>query len=86
VRVGGYAMAAGTLEAFGWYRMGCLTLPPQGAELEVVLAETAPQDWYVADSSPGLPRAGEALVKARGPEAVPVQEGDTTLVSRKVRI
>lgn len=72
--------------AFGWYRVGYLTLPPQGSELEVVLAEAAPQDWYVMDSSYGLPPSGEALAKARGPEAAPTQEGDTTLVSRKVRI
>ncbi|HEX7186413.1 MAG TPA: M20/M25/M40 family metallo-hydrolase [Thermoanaerobaculia bacterium] len=89
LRIDGHPVAGegGKLEpAPGWYRVSYLTLPPQGVELEMVLAEAAPQDWYVTDSSYGLPPSGEALAKARGPEAAPMQDGDTVLVSRKVRI
>jgi hypothetical protein len=62
------------------------TLPPQGAELDVVLGESAPQEWYVVDDSSGLPPGGEALVKARPATAVSFQDGDVTRVSRKVKI
>jgi hypothetical protein len=69
-----------------WREISVSTLPPDGAEIEVVLSETRPQDWYVVDSSPGLPPSGEALRKARPADSVPSQEGDRTLVSHKVRI
>jgi hypothetical protein len=62
------------------------TLGPQGAALEVVLGPGAPQDWYVVDQNPGLPPGGEALQKARPATAVAFQDGDITLVSRKVPI
>lgn len=62
------------------------TLAPQGTVIEVVLGESAPQEWYVADQSSGLPPGGEALQKARPATAVTFQDGDVTLVSRKVRV
>lgn len=72
---------------FGAYTfLSASTLPPQGAEFEVVLGQTAPQDWYVVDQTSGLPPGGEALQKARPATAVAFQDGDSTLVSRKVRI
>lgn len=86
LRIDGHPVENGLEAVAGWHRVSHLTMPPQGAELEVVLGEAAPQDWFVADSSYGLPPQGEALAKARGPAAVPIQDGDTTLVSRKVRI
>jgi peptidase M28-like protein len=63
-----------------------VTLPPGGAQLDFVLGETAPLDWYVVDSTPGLPPGGQALVAARPATATAFQDGDATLVSRKVRI
>lgn len=63
-----------------------LTLPPQGTELDLVLGTSAPQEWYVMDQSSGLPPGGEALLKARPATAVAFQDGDSTLVSRKVKI
>lgn len=62
------------------------TLGPQGADFEVVLGPGAPQEWYVVDRSPGLPPGGEALRAARPATAVAFQDGDITLVSRKVKI
>jgi hypothetical protein len=52
----------------------------------MVLGETGPLELYAVDVTPGLPAAGAALLAARPPTAVPVQQGDTTLVSRKVKI
>lgn len=62
-----------------------VSLPPEGAQIEAVLGG-APQEWHVVDQSLGLPPGGEALLRARPATAVPIQDGDTTLVSRKVRI
>ncbi|HWM91172.1 MAG TPA: M28 family peptidase [Thermoanaerobaculia bacterium] len=69
-----------------WAEIEMVTLPPDGVELEIVLGERRPQDWYVYDVTPGLPPAGEALRDARPASAVTFQEGDTILLSRKVRI
>jgi hypothetical protein len=62
------------------------TLPPEGVEVDVVLGEARPLDWYVLDRTPGLPPAGAPLLQARPDTAVPIQEGDSTLVSRKVKV
>ncbi len=69
-----------------WTELGMATMRPEGVEMEVVLGTAQPLDWYVYDMSPGLPPGGEALVKARLPLAVTFQDGDTTLVARKMRI
>ncbi|HEV8580069.1 MAG TPA: M28 family peptidase [Thermoanaerobaculia bacterium] len=63
-----------------------LTLPSEGSELKVVLGAAQPGDWYVFDRTYGLPPAGQALLAARPKHAVPIQDGDVTVVSRKVRI
>jgi Peptidase family M28 len=69
-----------------WIFYSDQTLPAGGCDLEMVLGETASLDWYVVDSSPGLPPSGAALLAARPPSAVPIQSGDTTKVARKVKI
>ena len=69
-----------------WLGYSDVTLPAAGCELDMVLGETGPLELYAVDSTPGLPPAGAALLTARPPTAVPVQQGDTTLVSRKVKI
>ena len=87
MRAGGYTMTPKSAsEGRDWYRVALLTLPPEGLELEIVLADPTARDWYVLDSTPGLPPAGAALLKARGLEAVAIQDGDSTQVSRKFRI
>ncbi len=69
-----------------WHPFTHFTLPAQGSELEVVLGTTEPKDWYVFDRTFGLPPVGQRLLAARPKEAVPIQDGDGVLVSRKVRI
>jgi hypothetical protein len=71
---------------FGWYQQPVATLSPDGVELDLVLGDAQPLDWYVLDQTQGLPPAGEALIKARPQDAAAGQEGDMTTVSRKVRI
>ena len=62
------------------------TVPPQGSEIEIVLGNSQPLDWYVFDRSLGVPPTGQALLAARPKDSVPFQDGDATIVSRKVRI
>jgi hypothetical protein len=69
-----------------WTELSMMTMPPEGVEMEVVLGSAQPLEWYVYDMSPGLPPAGEALVRARPPAAVTFQDGDTTLVARKMKV
>lgn len=69
-----------------WRSIGMVTLPPEGAEIELVLGETKPLDAYVYDLSSGVPAAGAALLKSRPASAVPFQDGDTTLVAKKIRL
>jgi hypothetical protein len=70
----------------GWQLYRCLTLPPGGIDVEVVLGEGGPREVVVADQSQGVPAAGAALVAARPPWASTVQEGDATLFTRRVRL
>lgn len=69
-----------------WYNFSHLTLPAGGAEMTFVLASTAKHDWYLVDQSYGLPPAGAPLQKARPAASVPFQDGDITLVSRKLNL
>jgi Peptidase family M28 len=86
VTIDGFAVPVKPAPFFGWYRQTLLTLPPQGAELDVVLGNGAPSDWYVNDRTFSLPPQGDALRRARPANAAPIQDGDVTIVSRKVKI
>lgn len=70
----------------GWRPFTVFALPAEGVELDVVLGEAKPFDWYAADRSDGLPPSGRTLTAARPNTAVTVNDGDSTMVSRKVRI
>lgn len=69
-----------------WSELAMAAMRPEGVEMEVVLGAVQPLEWYVYDQSPGLPPAGEPLVKARPSNAVAFQDGETTLIARKMRI
>jgi hypothetical protein len=86
VKVAGTDAGSSPKAFSGWYRQSFLGLPPEGVELEVDLGAAGPLDWYVTDQTYGLPPAGEALRKARPAYAVAFQDGDLTVVSRKVKI
>lgn len=61
--------------------VGCATMPPEGVELELVLASERPVDVTVIDGSPGLPPSAATLAAARPPGTVASQDGDATLAS-----
>jgi hypothetical protein len=69
-----------------WLSYSDATLPPAGDELDMMLDETGPLELYGLDASFGLPPGGAGLLAARPPAAVPLQQGDTTLVSRRLKI
>ncbi len=69
-----------------WRTLAILTLPPQGIEIEAVLAARAPQSWTIVDRTSGLPPAGDALERARPNTTVQSQDGDVTIVTRKTQI
>ena len=73
-------------QQWGWQQLIMNTLAPQGSEWEIVLGATGPMDWYVVDQSYDLPAAARDLLAARPKNATPWQNGDVTIVSRKVRI
>ena len=70
----------------GWRSVTYHTVPAGGAVLDLVLGSTQPADWYVVDRTYDLPASAQALVAARPKDAAALQDGDGTLVSRKVRI
>ncbi|HYQ80681.1 MAG TPA: M20/M25/M40 family metallo-hydrolase [Anaeromyxobacteraceae bacterium] len=70
----------------GWRPLRCLTAPAGGVEVDLVVAGSGPLEAWVADQSPGLPAEAGRVAAARPPEAAPVQEGDSTLVTRRVRL
>lgn len=70
----------------GWQSVTYHTVPSQGAVLDVVLGSTQPNDWYVVDRTYDLPAAAQGVAAARPKTVATIQDGDRTLVSRKVRI
>ncbi|MDI1443033.1 M20/M25/M40 family metallo-hydrolase [Polyangium sp. 6x1] len=70
----------------GWRRYTCKTLPASGIPVEFVVTNHAPIEVLLVDSTPGLPPSADEIVRARPETAVPFQEGDVTLVSRRTRL
>jgi hypothetical protein len=66
----------------GWHTYACLTAPPEGVEIDLVLPGQEPVEAYVMDRSYTLPPSGRALVGARPPNAVPQHRGDLWMTSR----
>lgn len=75
------APAAGNVEA-----INCAT--PDCGQMRVTLhmASAAPFELQLRAVRRGLPQQGAALVRARPPEAVPSQGGDTTLLVKNIAV
>lgn len=69
-----------------WKRLIVLGAPPEGAELQLDFANKKRFQAIAVDRSPGLPASGQTLTRARGPSAVPSQDGDLTLVSYRFEL
>ena len=70
----------------GWTAYGCDTMPPNGVTLSFTLPVGKPVTVFVIDKSYGLPNEGKSLLAARPTTATPSQDGDVTLVSRRVEL
>ncbi len=79
------SLARARRRAGGHVSYSCLTVPPEGLVVELELGG-APVELILADRSLGLPAAWQAVAAARPPDAVPIHEGDTTIVLRRIRL
>lgn len=68
----------------GWQAYTCLTLPPEGVEIDLILSGAEPVEAFVVDQSPGLP--DDALPRARPATATASGPGDVTVLSRRVTL
>jgi hypothetical protein len=74
------------LGAGPFVRLIDVTLPPEGTRIELELGSAGHFTAYAADQTSGLPPQARALAAARPAWAVPIQEGDATVVSRKLEL
>ena len=70
----------------GWKTYEIATVPAEGIEMSFTLPSASPVEAYLLDESYALPPDGMFLEKARPPDAVPSQDGDATVVSRRIEI
>ncbi|HVA16478.1 MAG TPA: M28 family peptidase [Candidatus Dormibacteraeota bacterium] len=70
----------------GWRPYTCRSLPPEGIGMQFTLASAKPVQLFLLDESFGLPPQGAFLQQARPRTAVPIQDGDATLVTRHVTL
>ena len=70
----------------GWEVIRCLTMDPEGVEIDFTLPVGKLVDVFAADATFGLPAAGKFLLAARSLAVTPEQEGDVSIVSRRVQL
>lgn len=70
----------------GWAMYRCDAMPANGIEIDFSLPVGRPVEVSAADESYGLPREGAFLLMARPLKAAPSQDGDTTIVTRRVQL
>jgi Peptidase family M28 len=83
VEIEGQPVAPGT---GGWAVYECVAMPADGIEIRFTLPVGKPVEVYALDRTNGLPPDGAFLLKARPPTATPSQDGDLTIVSRRVQL
>jgi hypothetical protein len=69
-----------------WSGVEHVTLPAEGAPLELRFRGAEPVELWLWDGNPGVSPAGSALISARPETAVPIHRGDRTLVARRLVI
>ncbi|MHB8486258.1 MAG: M28 family peptidase [Candidatus Acidiferrales bacterium] len=70
----------------GWRMYTCSSLSAEGVDMQFTLASAKPVQLFLLDESFGLPPQGAFLQQARPATTVPIQDGDTTLVTRHVTL
>ncbi len=70
----------------GWRVVTFTGMPAEGIDVEIVLGAAGPLELRAFDRSYGLPPAGERVAVRRPPTAVPINNGDVTVLTRKVAL
>ncbi len=70
----------------GWKVYRCLTMLPEGIEIGFTLPVGKPVEVFATDVTYGLPPEGKFLLNARPLTVTPSQDGDVTMVSRRVQL
>jgi hypothetical protein len=70
----------------GWSVFNCVTMTAKGIAIDFTLPEGKPIEVYAVDQTFRLPEEGGFLLKSRPLTATPSQDGDVTLVSRRVQL
>jgi Peptidase family M28 len=70
----------------GWDLYRCMTMPAKGIEMQFELPLGKPVEVYVLDLSYGLPLEGMFVMKSRPLTATSYQQGDGTILSRRVQL
>ena len=70
----------------GWKIYRCLTTPAGGVQIAFTLPLGKPLEIFALDATYGLPSEGRFLLDARPLTATPAQDGDMTIVSRRVQL
>jgi hypothetical protein len=70
----------------GWDLYRCMTMPAKGIEIQFELPLGKPVEVYVLDLSYGLPLEGTFVMKSRPLTATAYQQGDVTILTRRVQL
>jgi Peptidase family M28 len=70
----------------GWDLYRCMTMPAKGIEIQFQLPLGKPVEVYVLDLSYLLPLEGMFVVKSRPLTATSYQQGDVTILTRRVQL
>jgi hypothetical protein len=70
----------------GWMVYSCPAMPGGGIEISFSVPVGKPVEVYASDQSYGLPPEGRFLLSSRPLTATPSQDGDVTIVSRRVQL
>lgn len=70
----------------GWAIYSCADMPPMGVQISFSLPLGRPVEIRSVDRSYGLPAEGQFLLNSRPLTATPSQDGDVTIVSRRVQL
>ena len=69
-----------------WQRLSVAGVPPQGFDLEIVMASKEPVECLLLDWNSTLPAAATALIEARSPLAATVHGGDQAMVFTRIQL
>lgn len=70
----------------GWTLYDCATMPAKGVQLSFTLSVGRAVEVYVIDKTFRLPGEGDFLLKSRPLTATRSQDGDITVVSRRIQL